>query len=154
MKREYSENEILAMKNIAKMLDECKEAKKKLSRLDYFLCGGISFKEASSAIYNLRETGKITAHEYYTLNEYITFQRQVEVYRTRPAILATKYIFSGKIINDFEKEVVWNQLLNAGLKETDIDDLVFSAAIRAYANRNGYIKVVNNNVSKTKTLKK
>ena len=57
-------------------------------------------------------------------------------------------------ITDVEKEVIWNQLINAGIKEKDIDDIVFSAAVREYAIRNGYVKQIKNNTSKTKTLKK
>ena len=39
-----------------------------------------------------------------------------------------------------------------GVKESDIDDLVFSGAVRAYALRNGYVKIAKKD--DTKTLKK
>lgn len=154
MRRDYTDKELLAMKRIAAILKENKGTNNKLSRFDYFLLGGISFDEALSAIYYFKKLGKIIDNEYYLLNNYITAERKVEVLKNKLAILSTRYIFSNKIITDVEKEVIWNQLINAGIKEKDIDDIVFSAAVREYAIRNGYVKQIKNNTSKTKTLKK
>lgn len=154
MRRDYTDKELLATKRIAAILKENKGTNNKLSRFDYFLLGGISFDEALSAIYYFKKLGKIIDNEYYLLNNYITAERKVEVLKNKLAILSTRYIFSNKIITDVEKEVIWNQLINAGIKEKDIDDIVFSAAVREYAIRNGYVKQIKNNTSKTKTLKK
>ena len=154
MKRNYTNEEILAMKKIAAIIKENKKTNHKLSRFDYYLLGGISFSEASSAIYYFRECGLISSDEYYLLNNYINSESYIDVYRNKNAILAINFIFSNKVITDLEKEVIWNELINAGIREKDIDDIVFSAAVRAYAFRNGYVKKQNKVISKTKTLKK
>lgn len=154
MRRDYTDKELLAMKRIAAILKENKGTNNKLSRFDYFLLGGISFDEALSAIYYFKKLGKIIDNEYYLLNNYITAERKVEVLKNKHAILSIRYMFSNKIITDVEKEVIWNQLINAGVKEKDIDDIVFSAAVREYAIRNGYVKQIKKNTCKTKTLKK
>ena len=154
MRRDYTDKELLAMKEIAEILKENKGTNNKLSRFDYFLLGGISFDEALSAIYHFRKLGVIIDNEYYLLNNYITAERKIEVLRNKHAILSTRFMFSNKIITDVEKEVIWNQLINAGIKEKDIDDIVFSAAVREYAIRNGYVKQIKKNTCKTKTLKK
>ena len=118
------------------------------------MLGGTPFNEALSAIYNMRLSGSITDREYYALNEYITFQKHVSVYHNKESILATRFIFSGKEISNLEKSVIWDELIDSGVDEKNIDDIVFSAAVRAYAIKNGYIKKLNNNLSLTKSLKK
>ena len=140
------------MKNIANKLKEYKTISKRLSRLEYFLLGGISFNIAPSMIYRMRENKDITLNEYYLLNEYIAVQRNLDVYRRKDSILAIKFIFSNHEITDLEKEIIWNELISAGIDENNIDDMVFSAAVRDYAIRLGYVKPKEN--SKTKTLKK
>ena len=152
MKQNYSNKEIIIMKKIADKLREYKMVIKKLSRLDYFLLGGPSFNLASSMIYRMRENKHITFNEYYLLNEYISFQRNLEVYHRKDSILAIKFVFGNNEITDMQKEVIWNELLIAGIDEKNIDDMVFSAAVREYAIKNGYVKP--KETSKTKTLKK
>lgn len=152
MERNYSNKEIIVMKNIAAKLKEYRKISKKLSRLEYFLLGGVSFNIAASMIYRMRENKDITFNEYYLLNEYISIQRNLEVYHRKDSILAIRFIFKDNEISDLQKEVVWNKLINAGIDEKNIDDMVFSAAVREYAIRLGYVKPKDN--SKTKTLKK
>lgn len=152
MKQNYSNKEIIIMKKIADKLREYKMVNKKLSRLEYFLLGGPSFNLASSMIYRMRENKHITFNEYYLLNEYISFQRNLEVYHRKDSILAIKFVFGNNEITDMQKEVIWNELLIAGIDEKNIDDMVFSAAVREYAIKNGYVKP--KETSKTKTLKK
>lgn len=152
MERNYSNKEIIVMKKIAAKLKEYRKISKKLSRLEYFLLGGVSFNIAASMIYRMRENKDITFNEYYLLNEYISIQRNLEVYHRKDSILAIRFIFKDNEISDLQKEVVWNKLINAGIDEKNIDDMVFSAAVREYAIRLGYVKPKDN--SKTKTLKK
>ena len=154
MKREYSDKQITVMKTIANVLKEKKQIKKKLSRLDYYLLGGISFNEAPSVIYNMRMDGNITNSEYYLLNEYITIQRNVSTFKRKESIMAIKFIFNGMTISDLEKSLIWDELIKKGIDEKNIDDLVFSAAVREYAIENGYVKTINKDVLKLKTLKK
>ena len=154
MRRVFSKEEILTMKTIASELETKKKEKKRLNRLEYFLLGGIAFGEALSVIYNMRLNGDISDKEYYTLNEYLSFQKQIGAYHTKEAIMATTFIFGDKTISNEEKAVIWDEIINSGVEEKYIDDLVFSAAVRAYAIKNGYVKVINGNYSKTKSLKK
>ena len=102
----------------------------------------------------MREDKAITDSEYYLLTVYVNDQRHVSIFRNREPILATKYIFADKTLDDSEKEIIWQELLEAGIREKDIDDIIFSAAVRAYAIKKNYIKLPNKTVSKTKTLKK
>ena len=152
MERNYSNKEIIVMKKIAAKLKEYRKINKRLSRLEYFLLGGVSFNIAASMIYRMRENKHITFNEYYLLNEYISIQRNLEVYHRKDSILAIRFIFKDNEISDLQKEVVWNGLINAGIDEKNIDDMVFSAAVREYAIRLGYVNPKDN--SKTKTLKK
>ncbi len=154
MKKEYSDKQINDMKMIANVLRENRQLKKKLSRLDYFLLGGISFNEALSAIYNMRSSGNITIGEYCILSEYINSQGHVEVFKRKESILAINFIFGDNVISNLEKSLIWDELIASGIAEKDIDDIVFSAAVRKYAIDNGYVKLLNKDVLKLKTLKK
>ena len=153
MKYKYTNKDVINYKNIA-MVIRSNDKKKKMSRLDYYLLGGIHFRDASAVVYHIHADNMITTNEYYALNTYITEQRIVDVLYDKQAVLATKFIFDGKTITDIEKEAVWNALINYGIPEKNIDDMVFSAAVRAYAIKKGYVKIINNGDSNTKTLKK
>ena len=154
MGKKYEEKDVKAMKAIAAGIKESKANRKVFSRLEYFLLGGFPFDEALSVLYYMREDKAITDSEYYLLTVYVNDQRHVSIFRNRESILATKYIFADKTLDDSEKEIIWQELLEAGIREKDIDDIIFSAAVRAYAIKKNYIKLPNKTVSKTKTLKK
>ena len=152
--KKYTDKQVIAMKKIIEKIKKSRDEKRKFNRLEYYLNGGISFEEAPSMVNYLKKNNEIDNSDYILLHNYINSQRYINVLKDKTAILSINFIFNEKIITDLEKEVIWNELINAGIMEKDIDDVVFSAAVRAYAFRNGYIKDANKTNSITKSLKK
>jgi hypothetical protein len=68
--------------------------------------------------------------------------------RNKEFILGTKYQFGNIIISDIEKQNIWLELNKMGLSDDNIDDLVFAAAVRDYAKKNGLIPNIKKIVKK------
>ena len=145
-KKEYSKEEVANMKKIAKYLISLKHSKVKLNKYEYYMLGGISLRAAGSAIYYMINDRVINQLEYNVLHNYIDEQLMLGSTRNKEFILSTYYQFGNTIITSEEKLNIWNSLLSMGIAERDIDDLVFSAAVREYAKNNGLISNVKKKV--------
>ena len=146
------ENEQLAIvyKQIASELIE----KKSINRYEYYLLGGISLSFSLSVIYILFREKKITLREYDVLRNYINTQLQnLRSSHSKDFAFKTFYQFGDVVISDEEKQMIWNNLCRF-INEKDIDDVVFSGAVRAYAIENGLIKINNNQNNQKKLVKR
>ena len=146
------ENEQLAIvyKQIASELIE----KKSINRYEYYLLGGISLSASLSVIYSLFRERKITTREFDVLGNYIKTQLQnLRSSHSKDFALKTFYQFGDVVISDEEKEMIWNNLCRF-INEKDIDDVVFSGAVRDYALENGLIKINNNHNNQKKLVKR
>ncbi len=139
MEKRYSDGEVLKLKKIAKTIIICKKHNMPLNRYDYYMKGGVSFKNGEKILYNLYKEGRITQIEYAILVKYIEKERYFGASRNKDFVLATHYQFGNIVITAEEKKQIWNSLNEFGLEDGDIDDLVFAGAIRAYAIENGLI---------------
>ena len=146
VEKRYTKEQAAAMKNIALILKTRQQSNLKLNRYEYYLLGGISFRKATVLIYDMYCDRALSAGEYYRLNYYIEKELLFGASRNKELIMSTYYQFGDRVITDNEKEMIRNKLIALGLGEKDIDDLVFSAAVREYAIEQGLIK--------TKKLKK
>ena len=145
-KRKYSKKEIDNMKRIAECLIDLNKQKLKLNKYEYYMLGGIPFKEAASAIYHMHAQKLINQIEYNVLHNYIDEQLTFITTKNKEFILNTHYQFGDTVISLDEKINIWNNLLSMGISEKEIDDLLFSAAVREYAKDNGLIANVKKKV--------
>lgn len=146
------DNEQLAFvyKQIANELIE----KKSINRYEYYLLGGISLSASLSVIYSLFRERMITLHEYDVLRNYVKVQLQnLRSSHSKEFALKTFYQFGDVVIIEEEKQMIWNNLCGI-INEKDIDDVVFSGAVRAYAIENGLIKINNNQNNQKKLVKR
>lgn len=111
-----------------------------INRYEYYMLGGVSLNNAPRVIYQLFRERQITLQEYEMLRNYIKKQLLAGgTPHNKEFILATYYQFGNVVITDEEKHHIWNSLCKI-MNESDIDDVVFSGAVRAYALENGLIK--------------
>ena len=148
----YTSSEIRTIKKIALLINKYYLQGKKLNRYEYYLNGGMDFNEGLSLIYYLVEDRKITPHEYSLLKRYYTRETGIIANKKRDFIMSTHYQYGDYVISNEEKEQIWQSIIDKGIKEKSIDDLVFSAAIREYAINKGLIKKLDN--KKKKNVKK
>ena len=139
METAITNERVQKLKNIIAIINQGKTIGKPLNRYEYYKLGGISFKNAESELSELLRDKKLTASEVNVLRNYIEFQNAIGVPRQKERVLDTQYQFGNRVITDIEKESIWDGLLSFGLNEYDIDDLVFSGAVRDYAKANGLI---------------
>ena len=150
MDRKDNEQLAIVYKQIASELIE----KKSINRYEYYLLGGISLSASLSVIYRLFRERMITLHEYDVLRNYVKVQLQnLRSSHSKEFILKTFYQFGDVVISDEEKQMIWNNLCGI-INEKDIDDVVFSGAVRNYAFENGLIKINNNQDNRKKLVKR
>ena len=150
--KRYTENDLEIMKKIVRKLITYNSMHKTLSRYEYFMMGGMPFNEAASLIYFMHLDGKFRNLEYAALKKYISVQQNVNSSKRYDFIMMTHYQFGEYVISETEKEYIWNEL-KKDIDEKNIDDLVFSGAVRAYAIEKGLI-IVNKNNSGKRLVKK
>ncbi len=108
---------------------------------------------ASSVIYILFKQKRLTLYEYDMLRDFVNRQQQNLVSpHNKEFILKTYYQFGDVVISDEEKKYILDKLSSI-INEKDIDDVVFSGAVRAYAIEKGLIKTNNNQNNKKKLVK-
>ena len=135
-----NEKESIGIVDVYKEIVNTLNQKGNLNRYEYYILGGVNFRNALHIIYILFRRKQITIQEYETLRNYIGRQLQLDnISRDKEFILRTLYQFGDIIITMEEKEYIWNNLCNL-IDEANIDDLVFSGAVRAYALEKGLIK--------------
>ena len=139
MNEELNNKNAVKLKHLAHLIAHRRETGKPLNRYEYYMLGGISIRKGESELYRLLSEGKLTMSEVSIIHNYIESQLAIVVPRKKESILATHYQFGDRIITNSEKENIWEELKAFGLEETDIDDLVFSGAVRDYAIKNGLI---------------
>lgn len=139
MDKKYSEEEILKLKELALIIYEGNKKHERINRYEYYLMGGIPFKRAYKDLRRLYRENKLTIGEVNTINNYVDFELSLGVTRNKEFILKTYYSFGDRVLSDTEKESIWLSLNELGLRDQDIDDLVFSGAVRAYAKEKGLI---------------
>ncbi len=137
-------------KNIVYELLEKRKEKQRLNRYEYYVLGGYPLKDAPKIVERLYHNGKLSPYECSILNEFFSRQRAQTATHDKNFIMKTHYQFGDIVITDSEKENIWNSLYLLGLSDEEIDDLVFSGAVRAYAKEKGLIK----EKVKRKTLEK
>ena len=135
----YTKRDIQIYRNIAKLLLERNSQNKTITRYEYFMLGGVDFGEASLIIYNLKCNNEIHKYEYSALKKFIHAQINIDSIRKYDFIMRTHYQFGDYVISDDEKKEIWNNLVGF-ISKKNIDDLVFSGAVRAYALDKGLIK--------------
>ena len=139
-KERYTAEDVNKFKQIAKRIAIYDGIKKKLSRYEYFMLGGISFDEAASLIYYMNLNNEFRKVEYSILKRFIHTQMSIDSTKKVNFILQTHYQFGDYVVSDAEKIEIWNDLLNnSGIDPKNIDDLVFSGAVRNYAFEKGLI---------------
>ena len=147
-KKEYER-----LANVYKIIASQLEKKRTINRYEYYLLGGISLRIASSVIYILFKQKRLTLYEYDMLRNFVNKQQQNLVSpHNKEFILKTYYQFGDVVISDEEKKYIWDKLSSI-INEKDIDDVVFSGAVRAYAIEKGLIKTNNNQNNKKKLVK-
>ncbi len=129
----YTADEAKILKAIAKRIVEWKACSKKFNRYDYFVLGGMNFKRAASIICSMRRNGEFTKGEYSNIMIFVNVQMRTPIYRSRSVILNTYFQFGDYVVSMEEKEQIWNNLLANGMALENIDDVVFSGAVREYA---------------------
>ena len=134
-----SEERITKLKKIVNIILIRKKHNKRLNRYEYYMLGGIPFRKGENTLIELLKSGKISMLEYTVLSRYIDNELVIGASRKKEFILSTHYQFGNRIISDSEKQNIWNELNAFGLSDNEIDDLVFSAAVREYAKKNGLI---------------
>ncbi len=139
-------------KNIVNKINERKLERKDLGRYDYYLMGGAPYKRAFPIINELLRKNKITYAEYEVLKEYFRRQLMLGVSHNKEFILSTYYQFGDTVITDEEKKSIWDGMYKLGLAEEEIDDVVFTGAVRAYAIEKGLLKINPN--TKKRVLKR
>lgn len=138
MKKTLSEEDILKLKKIA-LIIETNGKHRLLNRYDYYMLGGVPFRGGYEILYKLHKENKLTMREVYIITNYIDFQLSLGASRKKEFIINTHYQFGDRVLTMEEKESIWEGLKEFGLENKDIDDLVFSGAVRAYAIENGLI---------------
>ncbi|MBR7042559.1 MAG: hypothetical protein IKI04_03555 [Bacilli bacterium] len=138
MKKTFNEEDILKLKKLA-ILIETNGKHRLLNRYDYYMLGGVPFKGGYPILHRLKHEGKLTAKEVYVITNYIDYQVSLGAARKKDFILSTHYQFGSRVLTMEEKLSIWAGLNEFGLEDKDIDDLVFSGAVRAYAKENGLI---------------
>ena len=139
MEKIYSEEEILKIKKIVRIIADRKRQGKKLNRYEYYMLGGIPFRKGEKVVFRLLSERKITTMEANILYKYITFELSLGASRNKEFILKTHYQFGDRVITEIEKQNIWLELNKMGIDDDNIDDLVFSGAVREYAKQNGLI---------------
>lgn len=139
----YTYDDLVVLKKIAREIIKKNHAGKVLSRYDYFMLGGLDFPEASSKVYFMHLDKKFRGFEYTMLKKFFSIQLNIDSSKKYDYIMKTHYQFGDYVISDEEKVQIWNNLLASGIDRNNIDDLVFSGAVRAYAKEHGLIKVDN-----------
>ena len=140
----------LIFKKIAKLIKIDNANDKVFNRYEYYKLGGLPFRRALSVIYKLYENDLITKSEYDTLHSYLEKQLEIGSSRNKDFILSTYYQFGDYVISEEEKQNIWHSINELGLQDGEIDDLVFSAAVRAYAYENGFLKIKNSRLIRKK----
>ena len=115
------------------------EEGKSFNRYEYYKYGGVAFKIANEEIYKLLRSNLITRSEYEMLKAYIIKQRCTATTYDKDFILSSHYQFGETVLSDIEKKAIWKSLCEV-MDENNIDDLVFSGAVREYAMEKGLIK--------------
>ena len=138
MEKTLSEEDILKLREIALIID-INGKHRSLNRYDYYMLGGVPFRGGNEILYGLLKRNLLTNREVNILTNYIDYQVSLGVIRKKEFILDTHYQFGDRVLSYEEKESIWNSLNEFGLEDKDIDDLVFSGAVRAYARENGLI---------------
>ena len=134
-----SEERILNLKKIVNVILIRKKRHRRLNRYEYYMLGGIPFRKGENTLLQLFKAGKINAYEYNVLSKYIDNELVFGASRNKEFILKTYYQFGNYVISNEEKQMIWNELNMLGLTDEEIDDLVFSAAVREYAKKNGLL---------------
>ena len=134
-----SEERIIELKKIVNVILNRKRHHKRLNRYEYYMLGGIPFIKGENTLLQLFKAGKINAYEYNVLSKYIENELVFGASRNKEFILKTYYQFGNYVISNEEKQMIWNELNVLGLTNEEIDDLVFSAAVREYAKKNGLL---------------
>ena len=134
-----SKERILKLKKIAIIITNRKRHNKRLNRYEYYMLGGIPFKNGEDILRELLRNGKINMFEFNVLCQYIETELVIGASRNKEFILKTHYQFGNHVITDEEKQIIWNGLNVFGLSDNEIDDLVFSGAVREYAKANGLL---------------
>ena len=134
-----SEERILNLKKIVNVILIRKKRHRRLNRYEYYMLGGIPFRKGENTLLQLFKAGKINAYEYNVLSKYIDNELVFGASRNKAFILKTYYQFGNYVISNEEKQMIWNELNMLGLTDAEIDDLVFSAAVREYAKKNGLL---------------
>ena len=128
-------------KRIAKAIYSEQVLGKKFNRYEYYKMGGLPLRKALDVIYKLRNRGFITSGEYAIIHNYLENQLILGPSRNKEFILSTYYQFGEYVISEDEKQMIWKKINDMGLEDKDIDDLVFSAAVREYAYQKGILKI-------------
>ena len=139
MEKGYSDEEILKLKKIAKIIINRKRHNVLLNRYDYYIMGGIPFRKGEKTLYAMYKDNKLTKLEFNILYNYIENEMFIGASRNKEFILKTHYQFGNVVISDEVKQNIWRALNSLGLDDGDIDDLVFAGAVRAYAKENELI---------------
>ena len=139
-KVKYTKEEVKNLKAIAKRIGELKQNGKKFNRYDYFIMGGVSIPRAISVVYSMNLDNRFEGKEYADIKEFLAAQKMIPVNKNRDFIINTYYQFGSYVISMQEKEVIWNSLIANGVLLEDIDDIVFSGAVREYAIEQGLIE--------------
>ena len=148
MEKYYSKEDILKLKKIARIIASTRKNGKKLNRYDYYMLGGIPLRKSDKVLSLLHSKGLLTATEANYLYKYTSNELVFGASRNKEFILGTKYQFGNIIISDLEKQNIWLELNKMGLSDDNIDDLVFAAAVRDYAKKNGLISNIKKIVKK------
>ena len=155
MKKKDNKELLKTYKEIAAILSEKNaNTSNTINRYEYYKLGGIPFKEAFVVISDLYKKRKINSTEYSKLRDY--FHRQMQLphtSRSKDYIMQIHYQFGDYVITNEEKNNIWDGLHELGLSDEDIDDLIFSGAVRDYAYQKGLIKKIEK-YNKVRTLKR
>lgn len=129
----YTKEEAASLIVIAKRIGELKQNDKKLNRYDYFILGGINIPRAMAVVYSMYLDKRLNKIEYKNIKDFLVAQKLVLGRKDYDFIMNTYYQFGSYVISLEEKKNIWNNLLAKGIASENIDDIVFSGAVREYA---------------------
>ena len=146
MEKRYTKEDVRAVKKIVALQRVKFSAEKKfLSRYDYYMLGGINLKKAYGIVYNMYENRDITSSELDTIRRYIIIQNSYKTAKGFNNVNKIYFQYGDYVISDEEKKLVYNSLIEHGISDDCIDELVFSAAVREYAKSINLVNEKKNN---------
>ena len=150
MKKKDNKELLKTYKEIAAILSEKNaNTSNTINRYEYYKLGGIPFKEAFVVLLNKLPVILILDKEF----DFIVLFLPMLIFSLSLSFSSSFLLLVSNVITNEEKNNIWDGLHELGLSDEDIDDLIFSGAVRDYAYQKGLIKKIEK-YNKVRTLKR